>query len=112
VVTAIGARAMTQSSNKKKEDLPFVSVQKDGDLDQIIVHGKTIDEDFYPETQVCYIGMSDGTLLRYDGSTDRKLSVIEKGSGYLDIAYKEGMYSSYITFNEEEVFWVMCGELH
>ena len=103
---------MTQSSNKTTYvDDPIVTVRRDGDLDQIVVYGKILKEDFYPVSEVSFLGFSDGTMFRYDGASDKKLHLEQKGYAYIEEIKKEDMYSTCFTIDEELIDWVICGEL-
>ena len=54
----------------------------DGDLDKISIEGGRHQEDYYPDGPVKYIAFSDGTLLRYQEDSRRKLHVLRIGKSY------------------------------
>lgn len=100
---------MTRSSSKKTDS--FIFVEPEDDWDMVCLIGLRLNEEFYPASRICYIGLSDGTLFRYDGeNAKKKLSVVRKGPAYKGEAIKKGVKSPSFKIDEDKVDWVICGE--
>ena len=91
---------------------PYVTVEKDGDFEKIVVEDYKFQEEYYPHDDVCFVAFSDGTLIRYDKDGDEKLLVVEKGSGYLVDKRNKKEYSNCCGFKEDSISWAVFGDLH
>lgn len=104
---------MTQSSSDVIwVERPFISVRPEGSIDQIVVSGKMMHEEYYPRFDICHIGFSDGTLMYYDYSREKKLFLVNKGSAFVEERYDDRMYAACYIIDESKIEWVICGELH
>ena len=94
---------------------PHIEVIEDGNMDKIIVSspvgvaGSIILYEFYPP-DIAYVGINDGTIIKYDRKHKNKLSTIRTGYAYDCVVEKGKYYSDLIVFHEDEFEWAMVSD--
>lgn len=104
---------MTTKKKKKTKHIsdPFITIQKEDGMDVLVYTGDIKETEFFLSGRLYHIGLSDGTLLKYDQTKHEKLFLVKKGTSLIKYVEDNEVYANYVTVKEDGIDWIVCGEL-